>query len=795
MILKTDDVYPFYKVDGNCIFGKNGDISFAFALSLPEIYSLSESDYDNINSEFFRFFKMLSNCVVHKQDFYLKRSYNGDNLEKSTFLQKATYQCFSGRTYFQHLSFIYITYTNLPSLKRTYLNSSILKTGHIFRADREKLAIFVKEVERAIPVFNSSNYFKLIPLSEFDIKELVFKYLNGFSDGKLTDIVFKPEFKIGDNFCNIYAVNSSSNLPENLPTCLKDDKMSSDDFVFYKGFLQPLGLELECNHVVNQVIYIDDHKEIKKQIQKSELDFRKFSKFSPENKVDSDKIKKYLDYINNDENIRLCRAHINVIVWDKDKSSLGVIDNTVVSKFKECDITPYHSTYIDHIYYFLCTLPGSAGLLPRQETFDTDLLAAATFFIPVTNYSSDERGLVFNDRRYNVPVLKDDFYKPYETKQIGARNAFIVASTGIGKSVLLNHILRQSVEQDFIVTLVEMGKSFEILSYLYPESSTYIQYREGEPLGLNPFLIRDTSELTADKVRSLANFIFILWKKDRKEEDFERVSLYKIIQEYYKRAGRLSFPDFFLFVKETPDLLSGLQIDPKFFDRDEFIHVTSEYAQGMFKFLLEDTKQNFYLNDKRFVGFELENIKDNLDILPIMFMSILDVTENVIWKNRTTDKRIWFDEAAKIIKYPIMLKTLDYYFQTIRKHNGSIGIVLQNINQVPDNEIGNAIIGNTHTFYILKQDKSIEPLRDRLNLSSHDCNQIQSISNNLSSSPMYTEFLMKMGDKSNVYRLELPKEALLAYRSEAKEKEPVLNEFSRIGSMEQAITNLLKNNL
>jgi type IV secretory pathway VirB4 component len=215
----------------------------------------------------------------------------------------------------------------------------------------------------------------------------------------------------------------------------------------------------------------------------------------------------------------------------------------------------------------------------------------------------------------------------------------------------------------------------------------------------------------------------------------------------------------------------------------------------MFKFLLEDNRQSFYLNDKKFVGFELENIKDNLDILPIMFMSILDVTENVIWKNRMTDKRIWFDEAAKFMKYPIMLRTFDYYFQTIRKHNGQIGIVLQNINQVPDNEIGNAIIGNTHTFYILKQDKSIEPLRERLNLSVHDLNQVQSISNNLSGDIRYTEFLLKLGERSNVYRLELPMEALYAYRSEAKDKQPVLEEFSRTGSMEMAIQNLLKQSL
>ncbi|NJO88219.1 MAG: hypothetical protein HC831_04035, partial [Chloroflexia bacterium] len=69
---------------------------------------------------------------------------------------------------------------------------------------------------------------------------------------------------------------------------------------------------------------------------------------------------------------------------------------------------------------------------------------------------------------------------------------------------------------------------------------------------------------------ALPTFIFILWKRDKKEEDFERVSLYKIIQEYYKTASRLSFPDFYRFIKETSDLLHVLEISPKFFNRDEF---------------------------------------------------------------------------------------------------------------------------------------------------------------------------------------------------------------------------------
>jgi conjugation system TraG family ATPase len=795
MILKTKDIFPIHKVDGNCILGKNGDISFAFTLTLPEIYSLGEEDFDTINSEMFRFFRMLSNCVIHKQDIFIERPFDGAILPDKTFLQKATKNKFIGRTHLTHHCLLFVSYTQLPALKRTFLNSSILRTGEIFQADRAKIDAFVKEMERAVSVFNASNLMHLTPLTEGDIKEITFQYLNGFQKDKLTDICFKPDFKIGDNYFNVYAVNSTDNLPQSIPTCFKDEQLSSDNFTFFKGYLQPLGLDLECNHIVNQIYYLDGHKELKKELNKVSLDFKKYSKFNPENKRKSTKIDEFVDYVNSDEDIRLCRCHVNLMVWDYDKKSLNVIDNMVITKFKESDITPYQASYIDHIYYYLSCFPGSAGNMPRSETFDTELLTAAKFFIPVTNYMTDGQGLVFTDRKFNIPILKDDFYKPYETKQITARNMAIIAPTGGGKSVLLNSVIRQAIESDFLVAGIDLGNSLETTFHLYPERTAHIQYREGEPLGLNPYLITSMSDLTEYKIQTLADFNFILWKQDQKEMPFERVSMYKIIQAYYKsNPGNLSFPDFHSFVKETRGLLESLEIQEEFFNREEFLHVTSEYATGMFRFLLQDSNQKFNLRDKQAVCFELENIKDNMDILPLVFMMIRDVIDNVIFKNVTFDKRIFMEEAAKLIKYPIMQNIIDYYQQTIRKHYGSLIYVLQTLDQVPENVFGNALITNTQIFHILKQDGGEENLRRRLKLSDHEMYQIYSIQNDFTSEIKYTEDFVRLGSKGNVLRLEVPREAIEAFRSEQKDKEPLYKEYRKNGNMEQSIINILKQN-
>ncbi len=791
MIVTTNDIFPAYKIADNCCLGKNGDITFLFQIFLPEIYSLSDKDYDNISNEFFRFVKALSGCVVHKQDIYLVKDFAGDNIPNESFLQKATFKYFLGRKYLHHFSFLYITLTNISSLGRNYMNSMIINKGKSFKTDRKRIENFATDVERAASLINTSGIFTIEPLKDYQVSELMFNYLNGFSNGKLVDINFDP-FKIGDNFYNIYAVNNLNNLPEQISNCVLDRERSIEDCRFFSGFMDSLGLDLECNHILNQVIYVDNHNDHKLKLNKKYNQFKTWSKLSPENESGEKHLKEYLDKINENENIILGRAHVNLIAWGDNPDQLKTIDNRVVGKFKMLDITPYFSTYIDYIYYFIGCIPGNAGTIPKDETFPTDLQTAVNFLATVSNYKSNQQGLVFNDRKFNIPVVIDDWEEPYETKLIDSRNTMIIAPTGGGKSFLLNHILRQSVETGYSITLVDLGGTGELFPYLYPEKTAYIKYKEGQPLGINPFLVRSKDELTADKIRSLADFNFILWKKDKEPQDFERVSMYKLLQHFYSNtSGNLSFKSFYNHVKSKKDILSQLEIEDKFFDRDEFLHNCSEYVTGMFDFLLEDKDQSYYLADKQNVIYDLESVKDNLDVLPIMFMMIRDTNENIIWKNRTGKKRFWLEEAAKQIEYPVMLMAIKYAYQTIRKYDGSIGMVLQDINQIPDDDIGNSLITNTHIFYLLRH-RDYEPVRKRLNLSQHDIYQLMSIRNDLSGEKPFSEFLLKMGTRSNVYRLEVPKEAYFAYLSEKAEKKKVLDEYKRTGSMENAITNLVK---
>ena len=84
-------------------------------------------------------------------------------------------------------------------------------------------------------------------------------------------------------------------------------------------------------------------------------------------------------------------------------------------------------------------------------------------------------------------------------------------------------------------------------------------------------------------------------------------------------------------------------------------------------------------------------------------------------------------------------------------------------------------------------EKGYDELVKRLNLSSHDLNQLKSIKNNLSGPRKYTEMFIKIGKESNIFRLEVPKEVYAAYLTDGKENDRIMRIYEKTNDMEQAI--------
>ncbi|WP_406684578.1 TraG family conjugative transposon ATPase [Seonamhaeicola sp. MEBiC1930] len=797
--INLSDYHPILDIQGHVILASNGNAVLCYKVDLPEIYSQSEKDFEDIHGSWFQAFKSLpTSTVIQKQDIYQKGQFEADRLPNGTFLQKATHKYYEHRGYLQHQSYLYFILPHNKTLNNSKFTNPFRKVEKgIHKELNQNVKEFIASVNDAVSYANNSRKVSLTPLTENEVLDMTTKYFNGFNEGFDTDIQLKKsQIEIGDNHFDVLAVNSELCFGDVVQSSKTNDKFTSDDFVFHQGFIDGLGLNLNENHIVNQIIYLDDKHKWRKLLEKKIEELNKSSNFGTQNKVVLKKIEDIVSKINEDDSSRIIRGHLNIIFWCREARQLENIVSKVKTEFKELDIIPYYPKGEERKNYFLNSYPCFASNFSNEDLYVTDLKHALCLFINNTNYMSDTTGVIFNDRQHNTPVLKDVW--DAEKKRIKARNFAVFAPTGEGKSFLANNILRQYFEQQVRLVIIDLGGSYSKFAKLYPDDHIILRYEQGKNLGINPFYISNEADLTPERLEDLAIFLLELLAESKQVSKAKEVAIKKVLLHYYKHI-RLnhSVASLYQFIDDKKDvLIEELKIREEHFSVYNFLHILSEYVDdGLYSFLFNVSEdQSYKIEDKRMIVFELDEVKDNKEILSVMLKLIKSAIQRTIWRNRSERGIILFDEFAKQLKFENVLESVEFYYQAIRKQNGAIGIILQSINQLPDNSTSASILENTQVIYSLRNEKGYEELQKRLNLSSHDLNQLKSIRNNLTGTRKYTEMFIKIGKESNIFRLEVPEEVYAAYLTDGKESEAIMAIYEKTGNMEQAINEFIIKN-
>ncbi|UMB54229.1 TraG family conjugative transposon ATPase [Lutibacter sp. A64] len=792
--------HPILDIQQNIVFASNGNIILGYKSNLPEVYSLSESDFEDIHGLWFQAFKSLpTSTVIQKQDIYKKAVYNAKDISNGSFLEKATHNYFKGRDYLQHNSYLYFILPQNKALNASKFTNPFRKVEKgIHKKLDHTVTEFIASVNDAVSYINNSRKVSMTPIGKDEILRLTNTYFNGFNEGFDTDIqLSKSGIEIGENHFDVLAVNSELCFGEHLQSSKTNDKFTSDDFVFHQGFIDGLGLNLNENHIVNQIIYLDDKHKWRKLLEKRIEELNKSSNFGTQNKVILKKIEKIVTQINQDDSSRIIRGHLNIVFWSQEAQELSSIASKIKTEFKELDIVPYYPKGEERKNYFLNSYCCFASNFSNEDLYVTDLKHSLCLFINNTNYLSDATGVIFNDRQHNIPVLKDVWDE--QKKRIKARNFAIFAPTGEGKSFLANNILRQYFEQNVRLVIIDLGGSYSKFAKLYPDNHIILRYEQGKNLGINPFYISDETDLTPERLEDLSIFILELLASGKKATKAEEVAIKKVLLYYYKFIRKNhSLESLYQFVDDRKDtLIEELKIQESYFSIYNFLHILSEYVDdGLYSFLFNVSgDQTYKIEDKRLIVFELDEVKDNKEILSVMLKLIKSAIQRTIWRNKSEKGIILFDEFAKQLKFENVLESVEFYYQAIRKQNGAIGIILQSINQLPDNSTSASILENTQVVYSLKNEKGYEELQKRLSLSSHDLNQLKSIRNNLTGPRKYTEMFIKIGQESNIFRLEVPKEVYAAYLTDGKESDRIMRIYKETNNMEEAINTFVKQQL
>ena len=793
--INLSDYPPYLDIIENTVYSSNGDVIKCYKLELPEIYSLSEEQYSQLHSFWFRSFKNFHpKTVILKSDVFLKKYYKQEKRVTEDYLQRNTRIHFDNREFLEHTSYLFFINSKKSILKNANIQNPF-KPVVDFKAEKEsskKDPYFDDEVRRTVEYINSQRNVKIIPLNEKEIRSYTKLYFNGFYKDRYTDTNKSKDYRIGNKKVSAFVIKSKKQFPEQLSNIAVDSLMSATDYKFYRGYADGFGLgkDLDFDHIYNQFYFIEDHKKQVQELQSKKESFHGARGFSSSNKKNADELKEYLDEISEGENNILIRAHFNVLCFAENDRDFKIFDNTISKKFKEMDISPYYPTgnELANIYNnsFFCF----ASNLDINNTFLIDLKVALCLNYNVTTYKKDFEGIYFNDRLFNIPTRKDIWDN--QKKRIKARNFFILAPTGEGKSFLALHIFRQLLNDGYFIVINDLGGSYEKLARLYPEISLYVKYKSGDPLGINPFYVTVTPDI--HKINELVEFVRTLWKRDNPIQEKEAVSLRKLIKYYYENVQEgHSFPNFYSFISylKEKDLFENVDIKSEFFNVDEFLHNCSEFiGNGSYSFLFpkeNDNSQNIDLKGKRLVIFEFDEAKDDPLLISILLSLSNSVDRELIWSDKSTRGYIFYDEFAKQLKFPNVLSSVEYRFQAIRKQTAAIGIVLQSPAQLPENSTASSIIDNTQIFYILHNKDGYKKIVNRFNFNSHDQNQLMSITNNFSGEVKYSEFMFRAGVESNIMRLEVSEAERCAYITEGEENIKIMKKYQELGDMQTAI--------
>lgn len=811
--------FPIWGVEMGCIISKDADITVAFKVELPELFTVTAKEYEAIHSSWTKAVKVLPDySIVHKQDWYIKEQYEPEiKQNEMSFLSRSFERHFNERPYLNHTCYLFLTKTT-KERSRMQSNFSTLCRGSIipkeFR-DKETVERFLEAVGQFERIVNDGGFITITRLNTDEIvgtennAGIVEKYFSLSQENTTTlkDITIKPdEMRIGDNTLCLHTLSDVDDLPSSVGTDIRYEKLSTDRSDCRLSFASPVGLLLSCNHIYNQYLFIDDSTENLRKFEKMGRNMHSLSKYSRSNQINKEWIDKYLNQAHS-YGLTSIRCHCNVMAWSDDREELKHIKNDVGSQLALMECKPRHNT-VDTPTLFWAGIPGNQADFPAEESFYTFIEQGICFFTEETNYKSSVSpfGIKMVDRLTGKPIHVDISDLPMKKGIITNRNKFILGPSGSGKSFFTNHMVRQYYEQGSHVLLIDTGNSYQGLCEMINrktngEDGVYFTYSEQNPIAFNPFFTED-GIYDIEKKESIKTLILTLWKRDnepptRAEEVAlsNAVSLY--IDKIKSRELAPSFNSFYEYVKTDYHLvLDGKKVREKDFDIANFLNVLEPYYKGgEYDYLLNSDKQIDLLS-KRFIVFELDNIKDHPILFPIVTIIIMEVFINKMRRLKGIRKVILIEEAWKAIAKEGMAEYIKYLFKTVRKYFGEAIVVTQEVEDIIASPIvKESIINNSDCKILLDQRKymnKFDSIQALLGLTEKEKAQILSI--NLANNPnrLYKEVWIGLGGtQSAVYATEVSMEEYYTYTTEESEKVELFNLVEKLdGNIELAIKQL-----
>ncbi len=820
-----ENKFPLLAVEHGCIISKDADITACFSVSLPELFTVTSVEYEAIHAAWVKAVKVLPDyTIVHKMDWFSREKYHPQTQDDDiSFLSRSFERHFNERPYLNHSCFLFLTKTTKERM-RMQSDFSTLCRGYIIpkEVNRDMATRFLEAVGQFERIINDSGFITIDRLAGDEItgtKEkpgLIGKYfsLSLENTACLEDMELGADgLRVGNKHVCLHTLSDTEDLPGLVKSDMRYEKLSTDRSDCLLSFAAPVGLLLSCDHIYNQYLFIEDSAENLRKFEKSARNMQSLSRYSRGNQINKQWIDRYLNEAHS-FSLTSIRAHFNVMAWSEDTEELKHIRNEVGSQLALMECKPRHNT-VDAATLYWAGIPGNAGDFPAEESFYTFIEPALCFFTEETNYKSSPSpfGIKMCDRISGKPLHLDIDDEPKRRGITNNLNKFVLGGSGSGKSFFMNHLVRQYWEQNTHVVLVDTGNSYQGLCELIHhktkgEDGIYFTYTTENPISFNPFFT-DDYVFDGEKQDSIKTMLLTLWKsEDENITKTESAEVGSAVSSYIERIqqDRGIIPGFNTFYEYMRDVYRlemesrEIKVGKADFNIDNFLITLRQYYKGgRFDFLL-NSQEKIDLLSKRFIVFEIDQIKDNRELFPIVTIIIMEAFINKMRRAKGMRKLLIIEEAWKALSSENMAEYLRYMYKTVRKHFGSIVTVTQEIDDIISSPIvKESIINNSDCKILLDQRKFMnrfDVIQSLLGLTDKEKAQILSINMNNHPGRRYKEVWIGLGGvQSAVYATEVSKAEYLAYTTEESEKLEVMNLAKELGgNMELAIKRLSGNN-
>lgn len=755
--------------------------------------------------------------ALHKQDIFVKKSFEGMNGEEREFLSSSYFRYFNGRPYTDSECYLTITQES--------------KKSSLFSYDSKKWRDFLVKIRKVHDQLRDAGV-QIKFLGKQEVSDYADRYFSmNFRDKVVSMTNFKVDdecISMGDKRCKVYSLVDvdSVSLPYVIRPYMNVEVNNSS---------MPMDLVSAVSSipnaeavVYNQMIFIPNQKRELALLDKKKN--RHASMPNPGNQMAVEDIKRVQEVVAR-ESKQLVYTHYNLVVAISAKTDIHKCTNHLENSFSRMGIHISKRAY-NQLELFVNSFPGNCyGMNPEYDRFLTLGDAATCLMYKERILHSEKTPLkIYYTDRQGVPVAIDITGKEGAEKLTDNSNFFCLGPSGSGKSFHMNSVVRQLHEQGTDVVMVDTGNSYEgLCEYV---GGKYISYTEERPITMNPFRI-NRQELNVEKTGFLKNLVLLIWKgsqgtvtktEDRlieqviteyydtyfnkfngftppQREDLRKSLLIdernkggnrseneaelnarieKVIDEIERRRKELkveslSFNTFYEFsVQRIPDICNENSILGIDFSTYRYMMKDFYLGGNHEKTLNENMDSSLF--DETFIVFEIDSIKDDPLLFPLVTLIIMDVflQKMRIKKNR---KVLVIEEAWKAIASPLMAEYIKFMYKTARKFWASVGVVTQEIQDIIGSEIvKEAIINNSDVVMLLDQSKfreRFDTIKAILGLTDVDCKKIFTINRleNKEGRSFFREVFIRRGTTSGVYGVEEPHECYMTYTTERAEKE------------------------